>query len=324
MSFRSLSFRFYFPVLVVALAGAVFGLGAIFGLGVVKPSSPPPAKAAAETKFTTEPKVVQKKSPVEQVTASSALSPIYPTKPGAPRADESAAPPAAQADKAAPPPAAQADKAAAPPAARAEEAAAKSAPRTDEHAKPTGVAAPPAAEASAAAKVTEAAPPPDKPTAAQGIQAGATASADSDKTTGSVPHEDVARAPAAKPAVKPAAKPAVKPAEAVVARGSSKSCDVRACASAYKSFRESDCTYQPFAGPRQVCEGPPGGRSTFASEPHERRSSVARERAQREVEDDASDDRGSTVYEADDEDDGPRGDRRVIVIEPQRQWRDWR
>jgi len=313
MSFRSRSFRFYFPFLVVALAGAVFGLGAIFGLGVVKPSSSPPAKAVAtETKFTTEPKVVQKKSPVEQATSSSALSPIYPTKPGAPRADESAAPPAAQADKAAPPPAG------------ADEAAAKSAPRTDEHAKPTGVAAPPAAEASAAAKVTEAAPPPDKPTAAQGIQAGTTASADSDKTTGSVPHEDVARAPAAKPAVKPAAKPAVKPAEAVVARGSSKSCDVRACASAYKSFRESDCTYQPFAGPRQVCEGPPGGRSTFASEPHERRSSVARERAQREVEDDGSDDRGATVYEADDEDDGPRGERRVIVIEPQREWRDWR
>ena len=155
MSFRSLSFRFYFPVLVVALAGAVFGLGAIFGLGVVKPSSSPPAKAvAAETKFTTEPKVVQKKSPVEQATSSSALSPIYPTKPGAPRADESAAPPAAQADKAAPRRPRGAD-----------EAAAKSAARTDERAKPSGVAAPPAAEASAAAKVTEAAPPPDKPSA---------------------------------------------------------------------------------------------------------------------------------------------------------------
>lgn len=313
MSFRSLSFRFYFPVLVVALAGAVFGLGAIFGLGVVKPSSSPPAKAvAAETKFTTEPKVVQKKSPVEQATSSSALSPIYPTKPGAPRADESAAPPAAQADKAAPPP-----------AARTDEAAAKSAARPDEHAKPSGVAAPPAAEASAAAKVTEAAPPPDKPSARQGIQAETTASADSDKTTGSVPHEDVARAPAAKPAVKPAAKPAVKPAEATVARGS-KTCDVRACASAYKSFRESDCTYQPFAGPRQVCEGPPGGRSTFASEPHERRSSVARERARRDVEEDASDDRASAEFDADEDDDGPRGEQRMIVIEPRREWRDWR
>ena len=312
MSFRSLSFRFYFPVLVVALAGAVFGLGAIFGLGVVKPSSSPPAKAvAAETKFTTEPKVVQKKSPVEQATSSSALSPIYPTKPGAPRADESAAPPAAQADKAAAPPAG------------ADEAAAKSAARTDERAKPSGVAAPPAAEASAAAKVTEAAPPPDKPNARQGIQAETTASADSDKTTGSVPHEDVARAPAAKPAVKPVAKPAVKPAEATVARGS-KTCDVRACASAYKSFRESDCTYQPFAGPRQVCEGPPGGRSTFASEPHERRSSVARERARRDVEEDASDDRASAEFDADEDDDGPRGEQRMIVIEPRREWRDWR
>jgi len=312
MSFRSLSFRFYFPVLVVALAGAVFGLGAIFGLGVVKPSSSPPAKAvAAETKFTTEPKVVQKKSPVEQATSSSALSPIYPTKPGAPRADESAAPPAAQADKAAAPPAG------------ADEAAAKSAARTDERAKPSGVAAPPAAEASAAAKVTEAAPPPDKPSARQGIQAETTAAADSDKTTGSVPHEDVARAPAAKPAVKPVAKPAVKPAEATVARGS-KTCDVRACASAYKSFRESDCTYQPFAGPRQVCEGPPGGRSTFASEPHERRSSVARERARRDVEEDASDDRASAEFDADEDDDGPRGEQRMIVIEPRREWRDWR
>lgn len=305
MSFRSMSFRFYFPVLVVALAGAVFGLGAIFGLGVVKPTSPPPPKATAEVKFTTEPKVIQKKSPVEQATASSALSPIYPTKPGAPRADESAAPP----------PAARADEAAPQPAARADDAAAKSAARTDEHAKPSGVAAPPAAEASSAAKVTEAAPPADKPSAAvpQGIQAGATASADSDKTTGSVPHE--ARAPAA--------KPAVKPAEAAVARSTNR-CDVLACASAYRSFRESDCTYQPFQGPRQVCEGPPGGRSTFASRPRERRPVIARERAQRDVGEDASDDRRSTEFEADDEDDGPRGERRVIVIEPQRQWREWR
>jgi hypothetical protein len=30
-------------------------------------------------------------------------------------------------------------------------------------------------------------------------------------------------------------------------------CDIRACASAYKSFRASDCTYQPFGGERRVC-----------------------------------------------------------------------
>lgn len=31
-------------------------------------------------------------------------------------------------------------------------------------------------------------------------------------------------------------------------------CDYRACASAYRSFQASDCTYQPFSGPRQICD----------------------------------------------------------------------
>jgi hypothetical protein len=30
-------------------------------------------------------------------------------------------------------------------------------------------------------------------------------------------------------------------------------CDVSACTSAYRSFRESDCTYQPSDGPRRLC-----------------------------------------------------------------------
>ncbi len=30
-------------------------------------------------------------------------------------------------------------------------------------------------------------------------------------------------------------------------------CDVSACNSAYRSFRESDCTYQPSNGPRRLC-----------------------------------------------------------------------
>jgi hypothetical protein len=32
------------------------------------------------------------------------------------------------------------------------------------------------------------------------------------------------------------------------------SCDYRACASRYRSFRASDCTYQPYSGPRRVCD----------------------------------------------------------------------
>lgn len=32
------------------------------------------------------------------------------------------------------------------------------------------------------------------------------------------------------------------------------SCDYRACASRYRSFRASDCTYQPYSGPRRICD----------------------------------------------------------------------
>ena len=30
-------------------------------------------------------------------------------------------------------------------------------------------------------------------------------------------------------------------------------CDINACAAAYSSFRTSDCTYQPYGGPRRMC-----------------------------------------------------------------------
>jgi hypothetical protein len=33
-------------------------------------------------------------------------------------------------------------------------------------------------------------------------------------------------------------------------------CDIQACASAYRSFRASDCTYQPYDGPRRACVAP--------------------------------------------------------------------
>jgi len=34
-------------------------------------------------------------------------------------------------------------------------------------------------------------------------------------------------------------------------------CAISACAAAYKSFRASDCTYQPYSGTRQLCVKPP-------------------------------------------------------------------
>ena len=93
--------------------------------------------------------------------------------------------------------------------------------------------------------------PPAKPAPAK------VATTNDDKTIGKAPHEQSEAAPA---------KTAVE--------RSNNRCDVSACASAYKSFRESDCTYQPFEGPRQVCASPPQSRSASAAVPSERRGDV--------------------------------------------------
>jgi hypothetical protein len=52
-------------------------------------------------------------------------------------------------------------------------------------------------------------------------------------------------------------------------------CDVAACAAAYKSFRASDCTFQPYDGPRQLCEKSPASQSKQPAEP--RQHEVARD-----------------------------------------------
>lgn len=71
-------------------------------------------------------------------------------------------------------------------------------------------------------------------------------------------------APYAAPAPQPQARadksepaPAPKNATPVVLQ-SRKACDIDACSRAYRSFRASDCTYQPYSGPRQLCVSPPG------------------------------------------------------------------
>jgi hypothetical protein len=73
-------------------------------------------------------------------------------------------------------------------------------------------------------------------------------------TTGS------ASGPTASPAVASTNSQTASPqaAQIPVTPQAANSCDVAACASAYRSFRESDCSYQPFEGPRRLCEGAPG------------------------------------------------------------------
>jgi hypothetical protein len=47
--------------------------------------------------------------------------------------------------------------------------------------------------------------------------------------------------------------PAVNQAPAPVAAAPQIKCDIDVCAAAYRSFRESDCTYNPSFGPRRLC-----------------------------------------------------------------------
>lgn len=96
-------------------------------------------------------------------------------------------------------------------------------------------------------------------------------------------------------------------------------CDVQACSSAYQSFRASDCTYQPFGGPRRVCERPPGTGQKVASQPREPQSASAARRSNKDAELREVVRRVKQITvpaEADDEDDSNSGrGERVIVIE---------
>jgi len=60
--------------------------------------------------------------------------------------------------------------------------------------------------------------------------------------------------PAPAPAPVAKANPVAAPAVAPAAPSPPKAlCDVAACAAAYRSFQESDCTYNPSSGPRRLC-----------------------------------------------------------------------
>jgi BA14K-like protein len=61
-------------------------------------------------------------------------------------------------------------------------------------------------------------------------------------------------------------------------------CDVQACSSAYQSFRASDCTYQPFEGPRRVCEKAPGQRTARDQAERPERRQWSRDAVPRESE----------------------------------------
>ncbi len=63
----------------------------------------------------------------------------------------------------------------------------------------------------------------------------------------------------------PAAPGAAIPASAGAGQAAPAQCDVRACAARYNSFRADDCTYQPYRGPRALCELKPRGDQSAAT-----------------------------------------------------------
>ncbi len=94
------------------------------------------------------------------------------------------------------------------------------------------------------------------------------------------------------------------------------SCAIDACSSAYRSFRASDCTYQPYGGPRKACELTAGAVQSASVAPGPRssppRDTAPRSRAANRISDlDAA---ARVVQQLPGPDDDARG-RRVIVIE---------
>jgi|GEM_PF-437451 len=57
----------------------------------------------------------------------------------------------------------------------------------------------------------------------------------------------------AAPVPQQSAEPDTLPPFASVVAPARPKCDIAACAAAYRSFRESDCTYNPSYGPRRLC-----------------------------------------------------------------------
>ena len=95
------------------------------------------------------------------------------------------------------------------------------------------------------------------------------------------------------------------------AAASSNRCDVQACASAYKSFRASDCTYQPLDGPRRVCGKAPEQRADREQRDEPQRRSWSRREDSREVD-------RRTQWRVYDEDDDDADD--VVLFRRSRRW----
>jgi hypothetical protein len=245
--------RFAIVLMSIAGAGLLFCVGLVFGLGVM---SSPKGGEHKEIAVTNEPvKVARSETTGSNGNSERALTPLTPVHPGT----------SAPAQASAPQPAAS------PQAASATPAQAQPAPAATAQAS----AAPAQAVPAPAAQATAQPPAPASQAAAQPQTAADPAPKEAKATP--APQHMPARSAASE-------KPAAGPANATpVSLHAKNSCDVQACSRAYKSFRESDCTYQPYSGPRQLCVSPPAP-AREASRGDDRSAPVRVHRGDRDVE----------------------------------------
>jgi hypothetical protein len=93
-------------------------------------------------------------------------------------------------------------------------------------------------------------------------------------------------------------------------------CDIQSCSNAYKSFRASDCTYQPFDGPRRFCAKPPVQRTA-----RDQRDESESRRSTRDTESRDTDRRSRwRVYDDDDDPEFSDDDGRAVLIHREPRW----
>lgn len=174
------------------------------------------------------------------------------------------------------------------------------------------------ATATVAAETTGKAEPAHQPPQAASANAAT-------ETTAPPPQPNTKQANASNPAPAAPEQAPANASNAPVAEKASvatkRQCDVSACAAAYHSFRESDCTYQPFEGERRVCVAPPSAQQRSGDRGPRREADPRLARAARDPYRNVdwratSHTRGPAVDDADDDDyDAPRPPGRVIIIE---------
>ena len=285
-----MAFLIYFFVLLVSAASVLFGLDLMSSPLPKTPNVP----IGRSVQVASQPPVQE---PHKKAADEQALTPVYPTTPGAPKVQAETSGAAPQQDaKLAPAPAAPtaAAPAVTPPAPATPVPAAPVAQNpapaaVAQNPVPAAVAQNPAPAAAAAPPSAPVAPTQPAATIAQNSQPAVVAPAQEpareqqakvepapqpqakvEPATAAQPVQIEAKQPVETEAKEPVQTEAkVEPVTATqpAKHASANSCNVQACSAAYQSFRASDCTYQPHGSERRLCSMTGGTVTARAAKP---------------------------------------------------------